>query len=430
MEIMTMPKLGLTMTEGTVGKWLKNEGDTIKKGEMIAEVSTDKLTNEIESAFSGTILKFLIAEGDAVPCFEAIALIGNPDEDISSYALNTQSQKSDNQKVEDTAVTLVMSTEKTGVRINASPAAKKLANDKGLDISQIKGTGPEGRITLDDVNAFAEKGPSIKSSPMAKKIADEHNVDLNAIAKDGRIMKEDVIAHVEQRMKSEYMKPSERRIPLTQMRKVISERMTQSWHVSPAVTLDIKVDMTALNNIKNSLAEVIKVSYSDLFVKILSKVLLEFPLLNASLDGNEIILRNYTNIGVAVALEDGLIVPVIKYANVKGLKEISDEIKDLAKRARNNELKPDDYHGGTFTITNLGMYGITSFSPIINQPEVAILGINTIEQVASIQNGTLVNKPILRLSLTTDHRVVDGAVAAQFLSKLKTYIEKPELMLL
>jgi pyruvate dehydrogenase E2 component (dihydrolipoamide acetyltransferase) len=152
--------------------------------------------------------------------------------------------------------------------------------------------------------------------------------------------------------------------------------------------------------------------------------------LNASLDGNEIILRNYTNIGVAVALEDGLIVPVIKYANVKGLKEISDEIKDLAKRARNNELKPDDYHGGTFTITNLGMYGITSFSPIINQPEVAILGINTIEQVASIQNGTLVNKPILRLSLTTDHRVVDGAVAAQFLSKLKTYIEKPELMLL
>lgn len=429
MEIMTMPKLGLTMKEGTVGKWLKNEGDIIKKGEMIAEVSTDKLTNEIESAYSGTILKLLLAEGDSVPCFEAIALIGNPGEDISGFKSASKIQTSEPAKLESSAILTEVSAEK-GARINASPAAKKLATDQGIDITQIKGTGPDGRITLEDVNAFIERGPSVKSSPVAKKMADEQHVDLSNIQKDGRIMKEDVVAHIDQRNKTELAQLNDRRIPLTQMRKVISERMSQSWHISPAVTLDIKVDMSALTSIKSSLSEIYKISYTDLFVKILSNVLLEFPLLNASLDGNEIILRNYTNIGVAVALEDGLIVPVVKYANIKGLREISSEIKELAQKARNNELKPDDYHGGTFTITNLGMFGITSFSPIINQPEVAILGINTIEQVATLQNGTMVNKPILRLSLTTDHRVVDGAVAAQFLSKLKTVIEKPELMLL
>jgi len=429
MEIMTMPKLGLTMKEGTVGKWLKNEGDSIKKGEMIAEVSTDKLTNEIESAYSGTILKLILAEGDSVPCFEAIALIGNPGEDISDFKSASKIQTSEPAKLESSAILTEISAEK-GARINASPAAKKLATDQGIDITQIKGTGPDGRITLEDVNAFIERGPSVKSSPVAKKMADEHHIDLTNIQKDGRIMKEDVVAHIGQRNKTDLAQLHDRRIPLTQMRKVISERMSQSWHVSPAVTLDIKVDMSALTSIKSSLSEIYKISYTDLFVKILSNVLLEFPLLNASLDGNEIILRNYTNIGVAVALEDGLIVPVVKYANIKGLREISSEIKELAQKARNNELKPDDYHGGTFTITNLGMFGITSFSPIINQPEVAILGINTIEQVATLQNGTMVNKPILRLSLTTDHRVVDGAVAAQFLSKLKTVIEKPELMLL
>jgi len=206
--------------------------------------------------------------------------------------------------------------------------------------------------------------------------------------------------------------------------------MLESKQVSPTVTFNIKVDITAMKQFREEIKETAKISYNDILVKVLSRILLEFPLLNSSVDKNDIITRNYVNIGVAVALPEGLLVPVVKYANVKGLKEISEEIKTMAEKARNNELSPDELTGGTFTISNLGMYGIESFAPIVNQPEVAILGVNSIREEAVVVNGELKIKPMMNLSLTADHRVVDGAVAAEFLAKLKDYIEKPGLLLL
>jgi pyruvate dehydrogenase E2 component (dihydrolipoamide acetyltransferase) len=206
--------------------------------------------------------------------------------------------------------------------------------------------------------------------------------------------------------------------------------MANNWATIPAVTYDIKVDMTEVLNLKNKLKAVRKVTITDLLVKISAKTLMEHPLLNASLDGNDIITRNFVNIGIAVAIEDGLMVPVVKYANVLGLEEISDEIKSLAKQAKNNTIALESLQGGTFTITNLGMFGMNAFSPIINAPEVAILGVNTIEDVLAMVDGQVVSKPMMTLSLSADHRVVDGAVAANFLKSLKNYIEHPEMLLL
>jgi pyruvate dehydrogenase E2 component (dihydrolipoamide acetyltransferase) len=243
-------------------------------------------------------------------------------------------------------------------------------------------------------------------------------------------MKADVVRYKYHEDLAKYADPQEYRLPMTNMRKIIAERMLYSVQTSPSVSFNIKVDTTGMKQLREELKDTIKVSYTDILVKIVSRVLLDFPLLNSRVDGDEIITRNYVNMGVAVALPEGLLVPVVKYANVKGLKEISNEIKDLGERAKSYNLMPDELTGGTFTISNLGMYGIESFTPIINQPEVAILGVNAIHKESVVVNDELVLKPMMNLSLTADHRVVDGAVAAEFLAKLKEYIERPGLLLL
>ncbi len=430
-DVIVMPKLGLTMKEGKIAKWNKNEGEEIKEGEILLEVATDKLTNEIEANRSGIIRKLLVKEGDVVPCLEPIAIIGDKDEDISDLLPQTtveEKKVESPQKISNKQE--VKEKKNLGNRVKISPIAKKLAQEKGIDIADITGTGPQGRITKADVEKYLENKSKVKTSPMAEKVARELNVNLSDINKDGRIMKQDVLDYNKKAKFLEVADPMDERVPMSQMRKVIAQRMSQSWETSPAVTFDIKVDITNLRRLKDKLKNVHKVTYTDLLVKVLSKVLLEFPLLNCSIDGEELIFRNYVNIGVAVALENGLVVPVVKYANVKGLKEISSEIKELAFKAKNNELSSDHLTGGTFTITNLGMYGIDSFSPIINQPEVAILGVNTIEERPVLENGNLINKPFMKLSLTADHRAVDGAVAAQFLHRVKEYIEKPEMLIL
>ena len=243
-------------------------------------------------------------------------------------------------------------------------------------------------------------------------------------------MKDDVIKYKLAGDLTRYAEPQELRKPMSGMRKVIARRMLESKQISPTVSYNLKVDTTGMKQLRDEIRDVAKVSYTDILVKIVSKVLLEFPLLNSSVDHGEIITRNYVNMGVAVALPEGLLVPVIKYANVKGLKEISEEIKDLAGKAKTNELTPDDLSGGTFTISNVGMYGVESFTPIVNQPEVAILGVNAINDEVKVVNGEITIRPMMNLSLTADHRVVDGAVAAAFLARLKEYTEKPGLLLL
>lgn len=428
-EYIVMPKMGLTMTEGFLTNWKKSEGDIINTGDVLFDVETDKLTNSYEAKSSGILRKILVREG-TVNVLEPVAIIGNSDEDISDLLKKEETVDAVANK-EIKAPSIAQSeAPAAGGRIKISPRAKKIAQDMGVDISIVVGTGPGGAITEDDIKSFAEKPSQKKVSPTALIVAEQLDVDTNKIQKETRIMKDDVIKFKLSEELMKYASPVETRAPMTTMRKVIAKRMLESVQISPTVNYNLKVDTTAMKQLKEDLKETVKVSYTDILVKIVSMVLLEHPLLNSSIEGNEIITRNYVNMGVAVALPDGLLVPVVKYANVKGLKDISKEIINMGQKAKNNELTTDELTGGTFTITNIGMFGIESFTPIINQPEVAILGVNTIEEEARVVDGEIKIKPMMNLSLTADHRVVDGAVAASFMAKLKQYIEKPGMLLL
>ena len=412
----------------------KQEGDTIQKGEILFSIETDKLTNDFEAINEG-VLRRILARSGTVPVLAPVAIIGDENEDITELLDQTGAEKPEKTEVkaeEKTENRISTASAAAGGRVKASPRAKKMAEELGVDINLIKGTGPGGAITENDIKNYSEQETENKkkASPTAVVVADNIGVNISKIEKDTRIMKDDVIKYKMSEELQKFADPQEFRSPMSGMRRVIAKRMLESTQISPTVTFNIKADITAMKKFREDIKETVKISYNDILVKILSKILLEFPLLNCSIDGNDIITRNYANIGVAVALPEGLLVPVVKYANVKGLKEISEEIKTMAEKARNNELSPDELTGGTFTISNLGMYGIESFSPIINQPESAILGVNSIREEAVVLNGELKIKPVMNLSLTADHRAVDGAVAAEFLAKFKEYIEKPGLLLL
>jgi len=437
-KFMVMPKLGLTMKEGNIANWRKSEGDSITLGEIVFEVETDKITKEFESPVAGVLRKILVKEGNVL-VLKPVAIVGAADEDISALLAQAKEESAmpiePEAKVEavvEAVAEAAPAKKSAGGRIKASARAKKIALEMNLDISEIPGTGPEGAITEKDVTDFGEKSKAGKQkiSPTAAVVAEGLGVDADKIHKESRIMKEDVFKFKFNEDLFKYADPQDYRKHMSLMRQIIAKRMSESQHIASTVNYNQRVDTTALKRLREEVKGAGKISYTDILVKILSKVLLEFPLLNSSLVEDEIVLRNYTNIGVAVALPDGLIVPVVKYANVKSLVDISNEIKELAAKAKNNQLDSDEITGGTFTITNIGMLGMESFTPIINQPEVAILGINTIQDTPMVVDGQIVIKPMMNLSLTADHRVVDGAVAAQFVAKLKEYIEKPGLLLL
>ena len=441
-KLVVMPKLGLTMTEGLVSRWLKAEGDAVKEGEPLFEVETDKLTNTIEATASGTLLKILAKEGNTLPCLAGVAVIGEPNEDISELVPGEAPKAEAPAPAPAAAPAAPAAPAKApGGRVVASPAAKKLAKELGLDIALVPGTGPGGRITEEDVKKFKaapppppeppkpapEPGP--KASPLAAKAAAELGMDLKDVPhKGGRILAADILAAVSAPAAQEGPREEVKR--MNGMRKAIARNMQNSHMTSPTVTFNLGCDATELARLRARLkADDIKVSYTDILVKLVAVALREFPLLNCSVDGDNIIYKNYVNMGVAVALDNGLVVPNVRDADKKGLREISAEVKELANLARTGGLPMDRLSGGTFTITNLGMYGIESFSPIINQPEVAILGVNTIVEKPVVIDGEICVRPILNLSLTADHRVVDGSVAAQFLQRVKKLIECPALVL-
>lgn len=429
-EFVLMPKMGLTMTEGFLTNWRKSEGDTVYKGDVLFDVETDKLTNEFEAKTSGFLRKILVNE-ETVKILVPVAIIGTADEDISELLKQAVGEAEAAPEKEEAPIKEAVPTAaKIKDRVKISPRAKKTAQELNVDYNMVTGTGPDGAITEDDIRKFAEEKPKNKISPTAAVVARQLSVDTEKIHKDTRIMKEDVVKYKLDENLTKYADPQEYRSTMSTMRKVIAQRMLESVQISPTVSYNIKIDTTALKKLREELKDEAKVSYTDIMVKIVSKALMDFPLLNSTVDGNVIVTRNYVNMGVAVALPAGLLVPVVKFSNVKGLKDISKEIKDLGERAKANKLTHDELTGGTFTISNLGMFGIESFTPIINQPEVAILGVNAIVQEPVAINGEIVIKPMMNLSLTADHRVVDGAVAAEFMSKLKEYMEKPGLLLL
>lgn len=432
-----MPKLGLTMTEGTIEEWMKKEGDTVKKGEILFSVATDKLTNEIEAEEDGVLLKINVLPGETAPCKSNIGWLGQAGEAVpetgTTAAPAALAEAAAPVEAAAPAASAAPVARADGEYVTATPYAKKLAKERGIDLSKVAATGYKGVVVSKDILNFkececTEKQP--KASPLASKLAKDLGIDLTAVKAHGRVLAEDILNFLEETREKEEKPALEETVPMNGMRKAIAKNMLNSHMTSPTVTFNLAIDMTEMKRYREQLkSKDIKVSYTDLLVKFVAKALTEYPLLNCSVVDNKIVYKHYVNMGVAVALENGLVVPNVTDADKKSLTEISAEVKELAKLAKEGGLPPEKLRGGTFTITNLGMYGIDSFTPIINQPEVAILGVNTMEDKAVVRDGEIVIRPMMNLSLTADHRVVDGSVAAQFLQRVKSLLENPALML-
>lgn len=428
--VIKIPKLGLTMTEGTVFKWHIKEGDQVKEGDLLFELATDKLVNEVLAEEDGVLRKIILEDGQTAPVGAPVAVIAKADEDISGLLEDGDEIPQDNiieetpKKAEDKIIEKPANS--TGYPL-ATPAAKKLARQKDIDLQLVAGTGENGRILEKNVREYIETNKdTVKASPMAKKLAKDLGVDLKSLEKDGRIMKDDVL--------KASSSPSTTMTPPTRLRKIIADRMLESWQTTAAVTYNMEVDMTELKALREKLnkhyaPKSIKFSYNHLLIKALTKALIENPELNAYFDGENIMYHDYVNMGIAVALGKELIVPNLKDADKKTLEQIAIETEDLIKAAREGGLDTDDLTGGTFTITNLGSFGMDSFSPIVNKPESAILGINTIKDKPVVVEGQIVIRAMTNINLTADHRLIDGAAAAVFLSRVKELIENPYLML-
>lgn len=423
-----MPQLGLTMTEGTIVSWAKSVGDQVALGDVLVEVETEKVNYEVESTLEGELLAILVSEGDVAEVKAAIAVIGQPGEKVEAAAAVTTAAEVVTAVVETTAAPEVVApvvVSGDGERLKASPIAKRLAREADIDIKDVPGTGPDGRIVERDIQKHLEEKRT-KTSPLADKLAAEYDVDLNAIQKDKRIMSEDVLAQVNQQTDDAAVSVE----ALTGMRKVIAERLSASWQTSPHVNMTAEVDMSKAIDLKAQLAASgQKVSVTDIIVKCTAIALTEFPLVNASLINNEIIKYKHVNIGIAVALDNGLIVPVIKDANHKTISALRNDLLMLSDKARTGRLTSDEMSQGTFTISNLGMYGVDHFTPIINPPQSAILGVcRTVERPVAV-DGQVVVKPLMNLCLSFDHRLIDGVDGAKFLARIRALLEQPLLLL-
>ncbi len=434
-----MPKLGLTMTAGSVAEWKKHEGEFVRKGDILMVVATDKLTYEVEAPADGTLLKILVQPGVSVPVGEVLAYIGPAGEDVRDGAAGAKrpEKEAPPAPVVMTAASAPHAASAKGtVRtpLLASPLARKTARSLDVDLSLVEGSGPGGRIVRKDVIAFSESRGAAKQriSPTAAKMATELGVDISALQAEGRIMKADIL-----RTQAPASEPGagDRRIPMTPMRRVIAERMSLSASTIPAVSYDIEADFGNIADLRKALKEPlerrgVKLSINHILMKICARALMEFPMANASKEGNEFVLHGDANIGTAVSVPGGLIVPNVKAVQRKSLGEIATETEALIEKARKGTLDLSEIQGGTFTITNLGMFGIRSFSPIINPPEACILAVSAANERAVVRNGQIVVRPVAILSLAADHRILDGAEAAKFLAAIGNYVENPSLLLL
>ena len=441
-----MLQMDQTMTKGKIGKWLVKEGDTVTEGQPLLEIETDKVVHEQESPTDGIIAQILAEEGTNVPVNAILAVIGAPGEEVERIEADTAPEQPVQAKPEQPTPT----PSPTADAPKASPAARQLAEQLAIDLTEVKPSGPGGRILESDVQRYIDlRGPApsaettrLKASPLARRLAKEHGVDLTSIAgsgPDGRIVRDDVLQVASAipevpTVETPAIQQTAEVIAMDGIRGIIAERMTLSLQTNASVTLHTEVDATALVELRGMLneklqAREVSLTYTDLLVKVVANALREHPRLNATLTDDGIHLLPEINIGVAVALEDGLVVPVVRKADKERLSEISGQVKDFAERARSNQLTPGELQGGTFTITNLGNFGIDAFTPIINPPESAILGVGRILKKPVVHNDEIVIRSMLTLSLTFDHRVVDGAPAAQFLQTVSNYIQDPYLLL-
>ncbi len=413
-----MPQLGLTMTEGMVTKWHKAAGEKIAKGEVLVEIMTEKITQQIESPADGVVLAILVPEGATVPVKALLAVIGEEGERVDHTAPTGNNEDEGPNGQSNVAA------------VKASPAAKKLARESGVDLTLVTSTGSGGRLTEKDVLRYLDgQKKKIRATPLAAKIAVEQNIDLSGISKEGRIAKADVLAAV---AKAEGPSPGAEEassVPLAGTRKIIADRMSLSWHTAPHVNLTVSVDMSSVVGLNRNTKAEKKFSVTEMMVAVAARALSEYGDINASLVDGKVMRYKTVNIGVAVALDKGLIVPVIRDAQRKGLPAIRREIADLAARARQGGLLPEEVTGGTFTITNLGMFGVDHFAPIINPPESAILAVCRVVDRPVVVDGAVEIRPMANLCLSFDHRLIDGALAARFMAHVRELMEQPLLLL-
>ena len=408
-----MPQLGLTMEEGTVAQWLKQEGDTVAKGDVLLEITTDKLTSEIESEADGVLLKIVAKEGEDVPVKGLLGYIGEAGETVGDAApAAAPAAAAAPAEVPVAAPAPAPAAKADGSRIRISPLARKTAAKLGVDYQNLAGSGPSGRIVQKDILAVAE---AAKQQPAP--VAEAPAAAPVPAAKSGEL---------------ELMDGDEV-VKLAGMRKVVAERMAKSAREIPTVTQNVKIDVTKLVAFRKQINETSgqKFSMNDFILKAVANALRANPHILVSIDGNQIIKRAHVNLGMAVALDDGLIVPVIRDADKLSLSQISATAKDLAVRARENKLAMDEYKGSTFTISNLGMFGVETFDPIINQPDAGILGVCAVQDELDMdEEGKIFKKKVMRISFTFDHRLIDGAVAAKFELAIKELLEDPMRILL
>ena len=395
-----MPQLGLTMEEGTVSSWLKHEGDAVKAGEAILEITTDKLTNEVTSEHDGVLLKIVAQEGEDIPVKGLLGYVGEAGEVVGDAAPAAPAAAAPAEEAPAAPAVPAPAPVADGKRIRISPLARKTAQKLGVDYTTIAGSGPSGRIRQADILTAA---PAPAAAPATPKAAPAELADGDTAEK------------------------------LSGMRKVVAQRMLQSHTEIPPVTQNTRVDVTELMMFRKMLQSETgnKYSVNDLILKAVAKCLRKHPEMLVSFDGDRIIQRAHVNLGMAVALDAGLIVPVIRDADKMGLDDLSAHAKDLATRAKTNKLTPEDYQGSTFTVSNLGMFGVDSFTPIVNQPDAAILGVTAVEDELVMEpDGTIAKHQVMRLCCTFDHRAMDGAVEARFGMDLRDLLQSPVEILL
>ncbi|OJX28121.1 MAG: pyruvate dehydrogenase [Chryseobacterium sp. 36-9] len=411
-EVITMPRLSDTMTEGKVAKWHKNVGDAVKEGDILAEIETDKAVQDFESEFNGTLLYQGVGEGDAAEVDKILAIIGPAGTDVSAVvsgggkkAAAPKTESKAETKTEDKKEAAPVAASSTGERVAISPLAKKIAQDRGIDFASIKGSGENGRIVKKDVENYQPSAqPAAASAPKA----------------------------VSAQPSVAFTPGEDSETPNSQMRNIIAKRLAESKFTAPHYYLMVEINMDKAIEARKEINSVpdTKVSFNDMVIKAVAVALRKHPQVNSSWAGDKIIHHGNINVGVAVAVPDGLVVPVLKNTDFMNYNEISAAVKDMAGRAKTKALKANEMEGSTFSVSNLGMFGIETFTSIINQPNSAILSVGAIIEKPIVKNGQIVVGNTMKLSLACDHRVIDGATGAQFLQTLRTYLESPLTLLL
>ncbi len=419
-----MPKMSDTMEEGVIAGWLKKVGDEVKSGDILAEVETDKATMELESYDDGFLLHVGVKDGESVPVDGVIAIIGEKGENIDDILKEVSNEQNNNEAVD------------------AKEEKEEIVDEDDLVEENLELKEEEVKNTedkIEDINIdFSNESDRIKASPLAKKLASEKGVDISMVkgsGDGGRIIKEDIenfkhsenIPTKEVKLPEIYSKESYEEIPVSQMRKTISKRLAESKFSAPHFYLTMEIDMDNCVEGRNKINETsdVKISFNDIIIKAAAVSLRKHPMVNASFLTDKIRVNNHIHIGVAVAVDEGLLVPVIRFADNKSLSHISTEVRNLAGKAKNKELQPSDWEGNTFTISNLGMFGIDEFTAIINPNDACILAVGGIKNTPVVKNGEIVPGNVMKVTLSCDHRIVDGVIGSAFLKTLKELIEDP-----